>query len=171
MNEEFIQTWTLDLSAPRSGAGDRENGYAPAGDIRILVGESPAESDQSYREDSRLWQTLTELVRGIPALMNGDPVSLELDAGEIHLTPVEDQAAVEVNQEIHGLPESVKVYESQRIEMAAFMKETYRAVRAWHEAADVTEQARPVAKWYRDLSDGLDAAETTMKQAGIDIPE
>jgi hypothetical protein len=171
MSGEFIETWTLDLSEPRSGAADRENGYAPAGDIRILVGDSPADSEQSYREDSRLWRTLTDLVRGIPALLHGDRVSLELDAGEIHLTPVDGQAAIEVDQEIHGLPESVDVYEPHRIELAAFMQETYRAVRAWHEAAAVTDPAQPVAEWYRDLSDALDAAEAAMEQADIDIPE
>jgi len=171
MSGECIETWTLDLSDPRSGAADRENGYAPASDIRILVGESPAESEQSYREDSRLWQTLTDLVRGVPALLHGDGVSLEVDAGEIHLTPVDDQAAIEVEQEIHGLPESVDVYEPHRIGVAAFMQETYRAVRAWHEAADVTDPARPVAEWYRDLSDALDAAEAAMEQEGIEVPE
>ncbi|PSP84653.1 hypothetical protein BRC96_04200 [Halobacteriales archaeon QS_6_64_34] len=128
------------------------------------------DSDQSYREDSRLWRTLTVLVGSIPSLLEGESLDLELDSGEIHLTILDESDVVEVSQEIHGLPESVNVYEPYRIELAAFVKETYRAVSEWHETAGVNDSERPVADWYQDLTDAIDTAEAAMTGAGIKLP-
>ncbi|PSP84656.1 hypothetical protein BRC96_04215 [Halobacteriales archaeon QS_6_64_34] len=171
MNNEFTETWLLDFTDPEAAAGWLETGDMPAGELRILVGESAEESEKPYHEDSFLGRTLAQIVRSVPTVLSGGSVHLELDATEIHISRVDSAEGVEIQQKIPDIPEENQPYEPIRIGTDAYATEIYRSVDEWRTIADRTYPALSESEWYRDLSNALDAAQAAMEQEDIEVPE
>ncbi|MDS0259044.1 hypothetical protein NDI56_06525 [Haloarcula sp. S1CR25-12] len=171
MGTENANEWTLDVTSPADAAGWLEDGTPPAGDIRILVGDEDDYSEQPYREVSLLDEMMVDLLIGIPALLDGESVHTELDTGDITLTPMDSGTTVEVAETIDGVPDDIRDYEPDRIEMTAFVQEIYQTIRGWHETAIESYPDLKRADWFQNITRGLTDARAAMEAKNIDLPD
>lgn len=158
----------LDLPSPSSTAGWLETGSMPAGDIRLLTENIPEESDKPYQECSLLGDVLKELVTGIEAILDGDSISIELDATRIHIVPKPDGECVEVRVEIMGIPDDVRGHEPDVVGRAELVTEIYVTVRSWCDDALAVNPDLDSSEWFQELKAALADAEDALEDAGIE---
>lgn len=157
----------LDLPSPSSTAGWLETGSMPAGDIRLLTEKPAEESDKPYQECSLLGEVLKELVAGIERILDGESISIELDATRIHFIPEPDDKYVTVRVEIMGIPDDVRGYEPNVVERDELVTEVYVTVRSWCDEALEVNPELDNSEWFRELKVALADAEDALEAAGI----
>ena len=171
MTNEIYESWTLDLTSPEQSRDAIETEFAPTGDIRILTEESPEESDSVYIEDSLFGVHLPDWMDSISDLLKGESTMIEANVSDIKLTPKEEQNAVEVYVDLRGVPDDVRNYEPDLIEMEAFVQEVYRTGASWAEEAKAINPEITDVDWYQDLETALADAREAMEDAGIPVED
>lgn len=171
MTNEIYESWTLDVTTPEEARNVIKTGSAPAGDIRILTEQSPEESDSVYDEDSLFALNLSNWVNSIVCLLEGESMVIELDISDLKLTPKEEQNAVEVYVDMRGVPDDVRNYEPDLIDVEAFVREVYRTGASWVEEARAINPEITNVEWFQDIESALADARQAMKEADIPIED
>ena len=129
MTEEIYGSWTFDISPPSRSRSRLKSGKMPSARIRVLREEAPRNSDKPYRVDSIFSVHLPDYLNGIPTVLSGDSVAVEIDESIIRFVPRDDDV-VAVTAKVFDVPNEL-VDQPNLIERDAFVIELYRAGKSW----------------------------------------
>jgi len=169
MGQKIHTKWSLEISTPAETREWLGQGDAPAGDIRLLVDESPSESEKPYIEDSFLGYHLSKLLGETGELLNGNPIELDLDTSTLRFELNDELDAVEIHVDIHGVPDEVRNTEPDLIDKEAFVREIYQTGNSWFENAKEVNPELMDVGWFQDLERSLREAKQAIENTGISI--
>jgi len=166
MTEEIYGSWTFDISPPSRGGSRLKAGKMASAQIRVLTEEVPRNSDKPYRVDSIFGIHLPDYLNGIPKVLAGGSVAVEIDESIIRFVPRDDDV-VAVTAKVFDVPNEL-VDQPNLIERDAFITELYRAGKSWYDEAKAINPNLDANDWFQDIEAALENAEAAMEQADID---
>jgi len=167
MTEKVYRSWTFDITSPIKARSLLKSGKMPSARIRVLTEESPGNSDKPYRVDSIFGVHLPDYLNGIPKVLAGDTVAVEIDESIIRFVPRDDDVVM-VNAKLVGVPNEL-LDEPNLIERDAFVTELYRAGKSWYDEAKAINPGLGDYDWFQDIETALQNAEAAIEEADIDI--